>query len=202
MSAYREATNLWGGAWEFGMVDPLARDSNAVDVRTTSNAPEFEILGDNTRPTPVSETEDIVDEPVLAAVRDEESTKLWQSFEPALEPQESQTGLSQEVRSEETNVVAIDRSESPSLPRRQHLLSKLWLWTRSRVKIQPRRKRLKVAETVSLGEKRFIAVVQVDGVEFLVGGAPNALSVLAHLETPKTFPEILRQNCEQQSAQA
>ena len=43
-------------------------------------------------------------------------------------------------------------------------------------------RRLKVAETVSLGEKRFVSILQVDGDQFLVGGSPSNIVLLARLE--------------------
>src|ERR1700756_5793494 len=43
-------------------------------------------------------------------------------------------------------------------------------------------RRLKVAETVSLGEKRFVSILQVDGEQFLVGGSPSSIVLLAKLE--------------------
>jgi flagellar biogenesis protein FliO len=47
---------------------------------------------------------------------------------------------------------------------------------------------LKVAETVSLGEKRFVTILQVDGEQFLVGGSPSNIVLLARLEVkPDTF---------------
>jgi len=48
-------------------------------------------------------------------------------------------------------------------------------------------KRLRVAETVSLGEKRFVAVVHVDGLQFLVGGSSNNVSLLAQLTGSQEF---------------
>jgi flagellar biogenesis protein FliO len=44
-------------------------------------------------------------------------------------------------------------------------------------------KRLRVAETVSLGEKRFVALVSVEGREFLIGGGASGVSLLATLGT-------------------
>lgn len=52
-------------------------------------------------------------------------------------------------------------------------------------------RRLKVAETVSLGEKRFVSIVQVDGEQFLLGGSPSNIVLLAKLET-KPGPEGVR----------
>lgn len=51
-----------------------------------------------------------------------------------------------------------------------------WLQNKGRSK-----KRLHMIETVSLGEKRFVALVKVDGREFLLGGAPSSVSMLSDL---------------------
>jgi flagellar biogenesis protein FliO len=71
-----------------------------------------------------------------------------------------------------------------------------WSRLQQRVKSQQAKKRLRVCETVSLGEKRFIAVIQVDGEQFLVGGSSSSVSTLAHLEQPHGFPEALRRSYE------
>jgi flagellar biogenesis protein FliO len=42
-------------------------------------------------------------------------------------------------------------------------------------------RRLRVAETISLGEKRFVALICVEGREFLVGGGASGVSLLAQL---------------------
>jgi Flagellar biosynthesis protein, FliO len=42
-------------------------------------------------------------------------------------------------------------------------------------------KRLHVSETISLGEKRFVAIVAVEGREFLIGGGVSGMSLLAQL---------------------
>jgi hypothetical protein len=75
-------------------------------------------------------------------------------------------------------------------------LAKYWSRIRQGIKIRPVKKRLRVCETVSLGEKRFIAVVQVDQEQFLVGGSPTSISMLAHLEDSPKFSDVLRQHCE------
>jgi hypothetical protein len=43
-------------------------------------------------------------------------------------------------------------------------------------------KQLRVAETVSLGEKRFVAVVHVDGRKFLIGGGTSGVALLTQLK--------------------
>jgi len=52
-------------------------------------------------------------------------------------------------------------------------------------------KRLQVAATVSLGEKRFVAVIKVDGREFLVGGGATNVALLAQLDAKKSFKGLL-----------
>jgi len=73
-----------------------------------------------------------------------------------------------------------------------HLLGTGWNWLRQRLKTQQSKKRLRVCESVSLGEKRFIAVVQVDGEQFLVGGSSSSVSTLAHLEQAREFADVFR----------
>ncbi len=51
-----------------------------------------------------------------------------------------------------------------------------WMQQKGRSK-----KRMQMIETVSLGEKRFVALVKVDGREFLLGGAPSSVGMLADL---------------------
>jgi hypothetical protein len=66
------------------------------------------------------------------------------------------------------------------------LLGKLWTWVR-KIQIRQSNKRLRVCETVPLGERRFIAVIQVDNKQFLVGGSSNSVSLLAQLDKPENF---------------
>ena len=44
-----------------------------------------------------------------------------------------------------------------------------------------RQRRLRVSETVSLGDKRFLSIVQVDGQDFLIGGATSGVTLLSRL---------------------
>lgn len=83
-----------------------------------------------------------------------------------------------------------------------YLLQQNWLWVKRHIKVRRVKKRLRVCETVSLGDKRFVAVIQVDGEEFLVGGASNSVSTLARLEHPQDFSTVLRQRWAEEPAQA
>jgi hypothetical protein len=52
---------------------------------------------------------------------------------------------------------------------------------------------LRVTETISLGEKRFVSVVHVDGQRFLIGGSASNVALLMQLDTPvAAFATVLR----------
>ena len=72
------------------------------------------------------------------------------------------------------------------------LLSRLWRWMQARKVARSSTRRLRVAETVSLGEKRFVAVVQVDGRHFLVAGGPTNIALLAQLDANEPFEDVLK----------
>jgi hypothetical protein len=77
-----------------------------------------------------------------------------------------------------------------------------WNWFQERLKSQQSKKRLRVCESVSLGEKRFVAVIQVDGEQFLVGGSSSSVSTLAHLERSRDFSDVFSQRYQQDIGQA
>jgi flagellar biogenesis protein FliO len=73
---------------------------------------------------------------------------------------------------------------------RQSLLIKTWSglkWVIRRAKAQQARKNLRVCESVSLGEKRFVAIIQVDEEKFLIGGSSSAVSLLTRLQETKSL---------------
>ena len=74
----------------------------------------------------------------------------------------------------------------PSATKRptKSVLVRAWGWLQSKYAQRPT-KRLRVAETVSLGEKRFVSIVVVEGREFLIGGGTSGVSLLAHLSSTK-----------------
>jgi len=76
-------------------------------------------------------------------------------------------------------------------------LTQAWSWTQQKLKSSAGKKRLRVCESVSLGEKRFVAVIQVDGEQFLVGGSASSVSTLAHLERPRGFSDVFERHCKQ-----
>jgi Flagellar biosynthesis protein, FliO len=72
------------------------------------------------------------------------------------------------------------QARAQSLRPAQTMLMRLWSWLQTRSTLTATR-RLRVTETVALGEKRFVALVSVEGREFLIGGGASGVSLLAHL---------------------
>jgi len=73
------------------------------------------------------------------------------------------------------------------------LLSRAWRWIRDRQVARTSTKRLQVTSTVSLGEKRFVAVVQVDGQQYLIGGGASNVALLAQLDKKESFGNVLEE---------
>jgi flagellar biogenesis protein FliO len=105
------------------------------------------------------------------------------------------------LRSKKSNAMTRDASPLPVLASeaslstlRSHrgLLSRAWEWLQSRNVARSSTRRLRVAETVSLGEKRFVAVVQVDGRHFLLAGGPTNIALLAQLDAKDAFEDVLK----------
>jgi Flagellar biosynthesis protein, FliO len=66
-------------------------------------------------------------------------------------------------------------------------------WLQARREWQRKSRRLSLCETISLGEKRFVAIVQVDDQHFLLGGASTSVSMLAQLSPQDNFAAVLQQ---------
>ena len=74
------------------------------------------------------------------------------------------------------------------------LFRRTWQWLLAKRQAQLNSKRLRICEQVSLGEKRFVAIVQVDRQQFLLGGSANSVSLLGQLEAERSFSEVLQQS--------
>ena len=60
------------------------------------------------------------------------------------------------------------------------IMQRAWSWMHGKY-VLTGSKRLRVAETVSLGEKRFVALIRVEDCEFLIGGGSSGVSLLTQL---------------------
>ena len=103
--------------------------------------------------------------------------------------------------SSKPNPITRDASQSPvlapepsvsTLRNHKGLLSRAWGWLQALSGSRSSARRLRVAETVSLGEKRFVAVVQVDGRHFLLAGGPTNIVLLAQLDAKDAFEDVLK----------
>lgn len=56
-----------------------------------------------------------------------------------------------------------------------------WQWLQRTRAAQTAARRLRVTETISLGEKRFLSIVQVDDTHFLIGTSATNVQLLAQL---------------------
>jgi flagellar biogenesis protein FliO len=76
------------------------------------------------------------------------------------------------------------------------ILQRFWRSALRRVRAQRDGGNLHLRETLSLGEKRFVAVVEVNHQRFLIGGTANSIALLARLQR-KPQPEFatLLQEC-------
>jgi flagellar biogenesis protein FliO len=96
---------------------------------------------------------------------------------------------------------AVSRTESHSATGSwlHHLLlnaGSAFKWIAQRARAQQARKNLRICENVSLGEKRFVAVVQVDEERFLIAGSSGSVSLLTRLQEAKSFAAVLGREAE------
>jgi flagellar biogenesis protein FliO len=73
----------------------------------------------------------------------------------------------------------------------KEMITRSWKYIQAQQVVRSNSKRLQVAETISLGEKRFVAVIRVDGREFLVGGGATNVALLTQLDTRQSFDSLL-----------
>ncbi len=76
-------------------------------------------------------------------------------------------------------------------------LKQLWQLL-SRVRVQRAVRSLRLCESVSLGEKRLVAVVEYERQRFLIGGSAQSVSLLARLGEGTDLSELLTEWCERQ----
>jgi hypothetical protein len=81
--------------------------------------------------------------------------------------------------------VTVVEKETAVQPVANGLLTRGWAWLKKNNKFTAT-KQLRVAETVSLGEKRFVSVILVDGQKFLIGGGSQGVTLLTQLGSSQT----------------
>lgn len=62
-----------------------------------------------------------------------------------------------------------------------------WRWLERRRSAHFAARRLHVTETLSLGEKRFVSIIEVDGTQYLIGGSAENVQLLTRLEAQEAM---------------
>ena len=89
--------------------------------------------------------------------------------------------------------VPVDESSSKAFLKASGLLSRALNWIQTRQLGRSGSRRLHVSESVSLGEKRFVAVIQLDGLQYLIGGGATNVALLAQLNAKESFGDLLKE---------
>ena len=77
------------------------------------------------------------------------------------------------------------------------------LWSRVEShRASQRQRTLRVVETVGMGEKRFVAIVEVQQARYLVGGGAAGVSLLARLDAAAPFSSALEEQAAQTASLA
>jgi flagellar biogenesis protein FliO len=91
----------------------------------------------------------------------------------------------------------LNRIEKPA----SLLLSRCWEWMQralAGVRVRKVPRRLRVCESLALGEKRFVAVIEFETERFLVGGGASSVNLLARLGEALDFAALSTESCERQ----
>lgn len=73
------------------------------------------------------------------------------------------------------------------------LMAAGWKWVVRQQQSRSHARRLRLEETISLGQKRFLALVQIDGQRLLVGGGATEVTLLANLGAAEPFSALLKE---------
>lgn len=76
-------------------------------------------------------------------------------------------------------------------------LARLWQ-SLPRLRMRKAVRHLRLCESLPLGEKRLIAVVEYERQKFLIGGGAQSVCLLARLGEGANFSELLTEWCERQ----
>lgn len=100
---------------------------------------------------------------------------------------EQKTALA--VVNEQKNLIGIRRL----VDRPIGLITKAWKWIWQQQISRSNVSRLRLENSISLGQKRFAAVIEVQGMRFLVGGGASNVELLARLDSEAGFGKVLDQ---------
>jgi hypothetical protein len=84
------------------------------------------------------------------------------------------------MKAEAKNKIKFIDNASPAAARGLWTQMHLW-WRRIALWAHPEPRRLRLCESLPLGERRFVAVIEFEKARYLVGGTPASLALLAQL---------------------
>jgi len=119
----------------------------------------------------------------LAALRNKEDAR-------AAAEQRRQDAIDAAQRAEEERQEAKRRARAQ---RKGGILSRVFSWLRSNRAFGVE-KQLRLGETITLGEKRFVAILHVEGKKFLIGGGASGISLLTALDAPAPADSTLEKH--------
>ena len=100
---------------------------------------------------------------------------------------EPETEAETEMRSEVVKFMATETLRVSSSPLGRWVIA---IWERVLRLSRRSPKRLRLCESLPLGERRFVAVVEFDEARFLVGGTPSSLVLLSRLQDASSRTEF------------
>ncbi len=83
------------------------------------------------------------------------------------------------------------------LPFVRHFIATL-CWVRKNVRVTRSVKRMRISESVGLGDKRIVALLEIDGQSFLIGASSNSVSLLAEMKPNPSTSDFRQILCHQQ----
>src|SRR5579863_3469189 len=80
----------------------------------------------------------------------------------------------------------------PAKPAQPSALVRAWVWLNKKYP-HPPAKRMRMAETIPLGEKKSVTLLTVDGREFLIGTSASGVSLLSQWDVAAETPVAVKQ---------
>lgn len=149
--------------------------------------------------------------PILCAGEAEEPLHQPEAPAPAIDPVQASESFAlartaphawESDEPTDAAIATVDSDLLPSEPQthsaepvKSGFLTTTWAWLLA-ARAKAAGKRMRLQETVSLGDKRILALLEIDGRRFLVGGGSSGVSLLAQLDAERDFTSLVRQKLE------
>jgi len=95
------------------------------------------------------------------------------------------------VRARQPKPSKLSKPIQPAQPAQPSALVRAWVWLNKKYPLA-QAKRMRVAETIPLGEKRFVTLLTIDGREFLIGASTSGVSLLSQWDVAAETPVAVK----------